>query len=103
MKKLKVLSFIMALLIYSMGVVYGESSTYTPTSVNGVKVNYITIDMNDKSISTKVLNAGNQMTTVDSLNNMASGAGAFAAINGTYFEDYNGTPVPWRTIIRDEK
>ena len=34
---------------------------------------------------------------------MAKRVGAVAAINGTYFEAYNGVPVPWGTIIKDGK
>jgi len=77
--------------------------TYKSTTLSGVKIKYVTIDMNDKSIKPVVLNAQDQMCQTDSLVNMAKKAGAFAAINGTYFEAYNGTPVPWGTIIKNGK
>lgn len=103
MKKLKVISFILVLILCGTFNIYGVSSDYINTTVNNANVKYVVVDMNNSMISTKILNAGNQMTTVDSLSNMASGVGAFAAINGTYFEAYNGTPVPWGTLIRDGK
>lgn len=81
---------------------FAAVSSYQSTSMNGINMNYINIQMNS-NIKTVVLNAGNQMNSSDSLANMAKNAGAFAAINGTYFEAYNGTPVPWGTIIKNGK
>ncbi len=78
------------------------TSSYQNTNINGINMNYINIHMNS-NMKTVVLNAGNQMNSSDSLANMAKSAGAFAAINGTYFEAYNGNPVPWGTIIKNGK
>ncbi len=79
------------------------SSTYQSANVSGVSVKYVTLDMNNQIIQPVVLNAQYQMCGSDALANMARTAGAFAAINGTYFEAYNGTPVPWGTIIKGGK
>ncbi len=100
----KTLIIILSLtLLFNNTAVYGASSAYCSDSISGTSVRYVTIDMNNKNIQTKVLNANNQLNSSDSLANMAKNAGAFAAINGTYFEAYNGTPVPWGTIIKDGK
>lgn len=81
---------------------FAATSSYQNTNINGININYINIQMNS-NIKTVVLNAENQMNSSDSLANMAKSSGAFAAINGTYFEAYNGTPVPWGTIIKNGK
>lgn len=78
------------------------AGAYRSESINGIKINHVDIKI-ESSIKPVVLNAGNQMTSTDSLANMAKGAGAFAAINGTYFEAYGGTPVPWGTLIKNNK
>jgi len=101
-KKLISLTLIISLLS-SGSVIYGASSAYSSKAINGANVNYVTIDMNNKNIKTQILNANGQMNSTDSLAGMAKKAGAFAAINGTYFEAYDGTPVPWGTIIKDGK
>jgi hypothetical protein len=80
-----------------------SSTAYSNSNINGVGVRYVTLDMNDKSIHPMVLNAQNQLQATDSLTSMAKAAGAVAAINGTYFEAYNGVPVPWGTIIKNGK
>lgn len=80
-----------------------SSSAYNSAKVNGVSIKYVTLDMNSNNIKPIVLNAQNQICATDSLAGMAQAAGAFAAINGTYFEAYNGVPVPWGTIIKDGK
>lgn len=83
---------------------YAASSTaYSSQSLNGVGVRYVTVDMNNTNIQPVVLNAQNQLLASESLAGMAKRAGAVAAINGTYFEAYNGAPVPWGTIIKDGK
>ncbi len=80
-----------------------SSDAYKSEKINGVGVKYVTLDMKDKNIQPRVLNAQNQICATESLASMAKKAGAFAAINGTYFEAYGGTPVPWGTIIKDGK
>lgn len=95
---------IITVLIFSTTSIYaGSASSYTSQKVADISVKYITVDMNNTNTKPVVLNAKNQMTSSDSLANMAKSAGAFAAVNGTYFEAYNGTPVPWGTIIKDGK
>ena len=78
-------------------------TAYNNQSINGVNLKYITVDMNNKNMKPVVVNAQNQFLTTESLSGMAKRAGAVAAINGTYFEAYNGVPVPWGTIIKDGK
>lgn len=79
------------------------AGAYQSANVSGISMKYITLDMNNQNIQPLVLNAQNQMCGTDALANMARTAGAFAAINGTYFEAYNGNPVPWGTIIKNGK
>lgn len=103
MKLLKhVLCLTIAALLLVNNQTFAVTSSYQNTTINGINMNYINIQMNS-NIKAVVLNAGNQMNSSDSLANMARNAGAFAAINGTYFEAYNGTPVPWGTIIKNGK
>lgn len=98
----KILScIIVCVMMFSNNEVLGANS-YINSNINGSNVNYIKIDMNN-NVKAVVLNANNQMNSSDSLSSMASKAGAFAAINGTYFEAYNGIPVPWGTIIKNGK
>ncbi|MEN6325237.1 MAG: phosphodiester glycosidase family protein [Syntrophomonas sp.] len=94
---------IIALLGWGNPVWAAQSGAYNSTNINGTSVKFVTLDMNSHNIQPVVLNAQNQICATDSLANMAQAAGAFAAINGTYFEAYNGTPVPWGTIIKNGK
>ncbi len=100
-----ILSFAMVagLLLSTNFTFAASSSAYNSQNINGMKVNYVTVEGNNQNVKPIILNAGNQMNTTDSLANMAKSAGAFAAINGTYFEAYSGTPVPWGTMIKDGK
>lgn len=82
---------------------FAAAGSFSSQNIAGISTNYINIDMNSSNIKPVVLNASNQMNSADSLTSMAKSAGAFAAINGTYFEAYNGTPVPWGTIIKNGK
>lgn len=91
----------LAALVLNTAFAYASSS-YKNESINNLKVNYVSVSLGE-NIKPVVLNANNQMNSTDSLANMAKNAGAFAAINGTYFEAYGGTPVPWGTIIKDNK
>lgn len=88
-------------MLLNVAFVYAASS-YNTENINNIKTNYLSISMG-QNIKSVILNANNQMNSSDSLANMAKNAGAFAAINGTYFEAYNGNPVPWGTIIKDNK
>jgi len=99
----KAICIITAAIIFSSSFAYAATSSYSTENVNGINVKYVEVSMNNNKVKTVVLNANNQMNSTDSLANMARGVNAFAAINGTYFEAYNGTPVPWGTIIKDGK
>jgi hypothetical protein len=72
-------------------------------TVGCVKTNYVRIDMNNPSIRPLQVSANGSLTSTAAVADMAVAAGAFAAVNGTYFEAYNGVPVPWGTLIRDGK
>lgn len=98
-----VLCLTLAAVLLSSNPALAATSSYQNTNMNGININYISIDMKNSNMKAVVLNAGNQMNSSDSLANMAKSAGAFAAINGTYFEAYNGEPVPWGTIIKNGK
>lgn len=67
------------------------------------EVNYVSADLNDKTIRIEAAVAHNQLGTSDDLCNIAAQLASadrevVAAINGTYFSAYNGYPVPWNTI-----
>lgn len=102
-KRVWALILIAAALCWCSPVMAGAPSTYNSAKMNGISVKYVTLDMNGNNLKPVVLNAQNQLCAVDSLAGMAQSAGAFAAINGTYFEAYNGVPVPWGTIIKNGK
>lgn len=102
MKRLRKIGFILlAAAMFFTCPVYAAGA-YKSESINGIKINHVDIKM-ESNIKSVVLNAGNQMNSTDSLANMAKNAGAFAAINGTYFEAYGGIPVPWGTLIKNNK
>ncbi|SES85119.1 Predicted protein [Natronincola peptidivorans] len=103
-RKTNLVLIVIAILILSTTSVFASNPyAYTSSSINGFNVNHITLDMNDTTMKSVVLNANNELTATQSLAEMAKTANAVAAINGTYFEAYGGTPVPWGTIIKDKK
>ncbi len=82
---------------------FAASHVYTSKNIANTTVKYITLDMADSSIKPAVVLANGKMCSTQSLSSMAKSVNAFSAINGTYFEAYNGTPVPWGTIIKEGK
>jgi len=104
-RKTKLICIIITILILGKTSVFANSNSYsyTSTNVNGFNVNHITLNMNDTTIKSVILNANNEIAATESLNQMANKVDAIAAINGTYFEAYGGLPVPWGTIIKDKK
>lgn len=104
-KKTKLICIFMTIFILGKTSVFAYSNPYSYTSskVNGFNINHITLNMNDTTMKSVVLNANNEISATQSLEQMAKESGAIAAINGTYFEAYGGTPVPWGTIIKDKK
>lgn len=106
MKKNKILLWMLiAIFVMSQGSIftYAASHAYTSSNINGFNVKHITLDMNDATMKSVVLNANNELSATQSLGEMAKAVDAVAAINGTYFEAYNGMPIPWGTIIKDKK
>jgi exopolysaccharide biosynthesis protein len=102
---LLLLSMALSVLAAGAGAVFA-AAPYELSSgqdIGGVKTTYVSIDMNSASIRPVQLSANGNLLSVAPVADMAAAAGAFAAINGTYFEAYNGTPVPWGTLIRDGK
>ncbi|HBD63555.1 MAG TPA: hypothetical protein DC038_03865, partial [Clostridiales bacterium] len=102
MKQLKKAIFISLISAICLTSPVYAAGAYKSESINGIKINHVDIKI-ESNIKPVVLNAGNQMNSTDSLANMAKNAGAFAAINGTYFEAYGGIPVPWGTLIKNNK
>lgn len=102
MKQLKKAIFISLISAICLTSPVYAAGAYKSESINGIKINHVDIKI-ESNIKSVVLNAGNQMNSTDSLANMAKNAGAFAAINGTYFEAYGGIPVPWGTLIKNNK
>lgn len=79
-----------------------SSLKQTSTSIQGKKVNYIVIDMNDPKLQVKVSTAGNKINQATSLKAMSESAKATAGINGTYFAAYNGDmPLPDGTVVKN--
>ncbi len=72
------------------------------TTVNGKRVTYATVNMNDPNVKVKIATAGNKVTQASPLRTLASGAKV--GVNGTYFAAYNGdTPLPDGTIVSNGK
>ncbi|HAQ41186.1 MAG TPA: hypothetical protein DCM73_10385 [Clostridiales bacterium] len=80
-----------------------DSYSYSVRTINEKQTSYVTIDMNDKTIKPVMMTAGGNLSSVQSVRDMAVNNEAFAAVNGTYFEAYSGVPVPWGTIIQEGK
>lgn len=76
-----------------------DSSAYTSSSVDGHTAKYVTVDMSG-GVRAGMMLANNSIISTQSVAGMAAANGAFAAVNGTYFEAYGGLPVPWGTIIQ---
>ncbi len=76
---------------------------YANQQVAGIQTKYVQLSLDNQNIVPVMLRAGSQMNATEALSTMAKNQGAFAAINGTYFEAYNGTPVPWGTMIENGK
>lgn len=93
-----------ALLAFSLLAVpaQAEDSSYTSAKVDGHAANYVTIDMTD-GVEAKMMLANGVTNSAQSVEDMAKENGAFAAVNGTYFDAYSGCPVPYGVIIQDGK
>lgn len=78
-----------------------EPTAYTKITINNRTVRYAIVDINNTRVTPTVLNAQNQLLSTQSVGDMAKACGASIAINGAYFEAYNGTPVPWGLLIKD--
>ncbi len=70
--------------------------------VNGVHVTGVNIPAN-AGFKAKMVVANGQLGTTQSLAGMAGSHQAIAAINGTFFGAYGGSPDPWNQIIKDGK
>ena len=79
-----------------------EDAGYTSAKVDGHAANYVTIDMSG-DVEAKMMLANGVTNSAQSVTDMAKDNGAFAAVNGTYFDAYSGYPVPYGVIIRDGK
>ncbi|WP_037373179.1 phosphodiester glycosidase family protein [Anaerovorax odorimutans] len=103
-KKAVVVLYIIAL-IFSMNVTFAFALSHaiSSTNINGQETTYITLDINASNLKPTVFTAGNTLTKAQGLSQMAKDNNCIAAINGTYFEAYNGVPVPWGTIIKNGK
>lgn len=104
-KKIRCICSIIMVLTLSMQGIFAYSNSYAHTyqNINGTNINYITLNMNDTTLKSVVLNAKDEIAATESLDKMAKKVDAIAAINGTYFEAYNGFPIPWGTVIKDKK
>lgn len=89
----RILTFILALVMSAAMASNAWAETATGT--------YVTINMN--TATARVMTAHGAANRTQSLAGMAEANGAFAAINGTYFNAYGGTPFPDGTVMRDGK
>ncbi len=102
--KIVLIAAVMISLLINPGSSYGAAATaYKSETLNGVSLRYVTVDMSSEGISPVVLNAQNKITETEPLSAMAQKMDAVAAVNGTYFEAYEGMPIPWGTIIKEGK
>ncbi len=101
--KITFIAAVIISLLVNPGVSYGAATAYKNEAVNGVNLRYVTVDMSNEGIRPVILNAQNKITETEPLAAMAQKVGAVAAINGTYFEAYEGVPIPWGTIIKEGK
>lgn len=83
--------------------VFAQSYAISSSNIKGKNTTYITLDMNAGNLLPLAFTAGNSLTQAQGLSQMAKENSCIAAINGTYFEAYNGVPVPWGTIIKNGK
>lgn len=80
----------------------GKTFTSGTQTVNGRKVTYVTIDMNDPNVKVNIATANNTVTQAQPLKDLA--AGARVGVNGTYFAAYNGdVPLPDGTLVVNGK
>lgn len=71
-------------------------------TVNGKRITYVTVNMNDPKVKVKTAIANNTVTQAQSLKTLTTGAKL--GVNGTYFAAYNGTvPLPDGTIVSNGK
>ena len=69
-------------------------------TVQGKKVNYVKINMNDPKVKVNIATANHKVTAASALKTLATGAKA--SINGTYFAAYNGdVPLPDGTLVKN--
>ena len=103
-KRLAVISLVVALVAtMNVGSVFAASHGFTSGKVNGLSTNYVTLDMSAGDLVPVAFTAGGNLSQAQGLSQMAKDNGCIAAINGTYFEAYNGVPVPWGVIIKNGK
>ena len=69
--------------------------------VNNITANVVEIPLG--AAKAKVVLANNKIGSTEDLASMASRSGAVAAINGSFFEAYNGRPDPWNPLIVNGK
>ncbi|NLI89340.1 MAG: hypothetical protein GX366_02880 [Epulopiscium sp.] len=83
-------------------VVTGSTFKKGSRVVNGKRVTYATINMNDPRVKVKVATAYNRLDRAQPLKSLASGAKV--GVNGTYFAAYNGAvPEPDGTLVSNGK
>ena len=71
-------------------------------TVQGKKVSYVKINMNDPRVKVNIATANQKVTAATALKTLA--IGAKASINGTYFAAYNGDlPLPDGTLVKNGK
>jgi hypothetical protein len=80
------------------GIAANNTDVYTSSGT--FNVNYVTVDLADPQLEIKPVIANDQIGSVESLASMASRSGAYAAINGTFFNSYSDMQ-PQGTLQQD--
>ncbi|WP_187296252.1 phosphodiester glycosidase family protein [Tepidibacter mesophilus] len=109
MKKIFLVAFIIACVTVTQIYAFSPYVSYNQyfKSVNKT-AKIVLIDTNNQTIKPKVARANEKIASADSLKNMADGKKTatnrvIGGINGTYFSAYDGSNLPYGTLIEDGK
>ncbi len=109
MKKIYLLTFIIICFTVTQICAFSPYASYNQyfKSVNKT-AKIVIMDTNNQTIKPKVARAHNKIASADSLKNMADSKKTdtnrvIGGINGTYFSAYDGSNLPYGTLIEDGK
>lgn len=106
MKRTAVFFLCFALMMFSTVSSFAlEPHQLKAEKIENIHVNYVEIDIKNKDIETDIITAKDKLTYTESFESLTKRSGAFAVINGTYFDAYKYItyPVGYQIIIKDGK